>query len=105
VPKKLSKKKVAASKQKARTAESEFPVQSRNRLLRNFTEDALRSYFNNLNGHKPAEIYKLVLGEIEPPLLSSVMEYTKGNQTLASEILGLNRATLRKKLKQYQLNN
>lgn len=80
-------------------------VQSRNRLLRNFTEDALHSYFKNLNGHKPADIYKLVMGEVEPPLFKSVMEYTEGNQTLAAEILGLNRATLRKKLKQYELHS
>jgi Fis family transcriptional regulator len=80
-------------------------VQSRNRLLSDFTEDALRSYFRNLNGHKPANIYKLVLGEVEPPLLASVMEYAKGNQTLASEILGINRATLRKKLKQYRVDH
>jgi len=72
--------------------------------LRNFTEDALHSYFKNLNGHKPADIYKLVMGEVEPPLFQSVMEYTEGNQTLAAEILGINRATLRKKLKQYQLH-
>jgi Fis family transcriptional regulator len=105
VPKKISKKKVSAAKQKAESKKTEFPVQSRNRLLRNFTEDALRSYFKNLNGHKPADIYKLVMGEIEPPLLNSVMEYTEGNQSLASEILGINRATLRKKLKQYRLNS
>jgi Fis family transcriptional regulator len=105
VPKKISKKKASVVKQKADSKKSEFPVQSRNRLLRNFTEDALRSYFKNLNGHKPADIYKLVMGEIEPPLLNSVMEYTKGNQSLASEILGINRATLRKKLKQYRLNS
>jgi Fis family transcriptional regulator len=74
-------------------------------LLKDFTEDALRSYFKNLNGHKPAEIYRLVMGEVEPPLLRSVMDYSQGNQTLASEILGINRATLRKKLKQYQLNS
>ena len=80
-------------------------VQSRNRLLRNFTEDALHSYFKNLNGHKPADIYKLVMGEVEPPLFQSVMEYTEGNQTLAAEILGINRATLRKKLKQYRLHS
>ncbi len=105
MPKKISRKTPAPSDKKAEYKKTDFPVQSRNRLLRNFTEDALHSYFNNLNGHKPADIYKLVLGEVEPPLLSSVMEYAKGNQTLASEILGINRATLRKKLKQYQLNH
>lgn len=105
--KNISKKRPSAASKKVdrkKSKKSSLKVQSRNRLLSDFTEDALRSYFKNLNGHKPANIYKLVLGEIEPPLLASVMDYTNGNQTLASEILGLNRATLRKKLKQYRLN-
>lgn len=45
----------------------------------------------------------MVLSEIEAPLFESVMAYTKDNQTKASEVLGLNRGTLRKKLKQYGL--
>jgi Fis family transcriptional regulator len=105
VAKKISKKRTTASVNRTESKnKTTLKVQSRNRLLCDFTEDALRSYFKNLNGHKPAHIYKLVMGEVEPPLLASIMEYTKGNQTLASEILGLNRATLRKKLKQYGLN-
>jgi Fis family transcriptional regulator len=78
-------------------------IKSRNRLVRQFTEDALRTYFRNLNGHKPKEIYDLVMGEVEPPMLRVVLEYTSGNQSVASEILGISRATLRKKLKQYRL--
>ena len=103
--KNISKKKSAskAKKPDAKKSKKKLKVQSRNRLLSDFTEDALKSYFKNLNGHKPAEIYRLVLGEVEPPLLKAVMEYTEGNQTLAAEMLGLNRATLRKKLKQYDL--
>ena len=106
-----SKVSVRSSKRSSKTSKprkkkaSKHQVQSRNRPLSDFTADALHSYFKNLNGHKPANIYKLVMGEVEPPLLAAVMEYTKGNQTLASEILGINRATLRKKLKQYQLNS
>ena len=103
--KNVSKKKSANHVRKAeRKSKKKLKVQSRNRLLSDFTEDALKSYFKNLNGHKPANIYQLVLGEVEPPLLASVMEYSNGNQTLASDILGINRATLRKKLKQYRLN-
>ena len=56
-----------------------------------------------MNGHQPAELYGLVMGEIEPPLFATVMDYTQGNQTLAANILGINRATLRKKLKIYHL--
>ena len=45
----------------------------------------------------------MVLSEIEAPLLEEVMKYTRNNQTRASQMLGLNRGTLRKKLKQYDL--
>jgi Fis family transcriptional regulator len=104
VSNRTSKKRERAPVKKSVAKKSDHQVQSRNRLLRNFTEDALRSYFKNLNGHKPADIYKLVLGEVEPPLFKSVMEYTDGNQSYAADILGISRATLRKKLKQYRLN-
>jgi len=100
----VPKKKLSTKRKKAGLNGSAKSVQSRNKLLKNFTEDALSSYFRNLNGHKPAEMYKLVLQEVEPPLFQSVMNYTDGNQTLAAEILGINRATLRKKLKQYQIS-
>ena len=67
------------------------------------TGEALRTYFRDLNGHKPSALYDLVLGEVEPPLFETVLDYTRGNQSRAAEILGLNRATLRKKLKHYDL--
>lgn len=63
----------------------------------------LDSYFNDLGDHEPAHLYQLVLQEIERPLLETVMKYTKGNQSKASVVLGLNRGTLRKKLKQYDI--
>ena len=46
----------------------------------------------------------MVLAEVEPPLLETVMEYTKGNQTRAAEVLGISRSTLRKKLALYGLD-
>ena len=64
----------------------------------------LENYFNDLDGHEPAHLYQLVLHEIERPLLESVMKYTRGNQSRASIVLGLNRGTLRKKLKQYEIS-
>jgi len=105
VPNRQSTKRDRTLTRKTVAKKSEKQVQSRNRLLKNFTEDAMHSYFKNLNGHKPADIYKLVMGQVEPPLFKSVMEYTEGNQSLASEMLGISRATLRKKLKQYQLHS
>jgi len=71
--------------------------------LRKHTEEALGQYFASLNGERPADLYDLVLGEIEEPLFKAVMAYTGGNQSEAAGILGINRGTLRKKLKTYSL--
>jgi Fis family transcriptional regulator len=78
-------------------------VGTRNKLLSNLTDECLHSYFENLNGHKPGDLYQLVIGEVEKPLFRAVLTYTKGNQSEAAEILGINRGTLRKKLKDYKL--
>ena len=71
--------------------------------LRGSVEQALSNYFNHLEGAPATDVYNMVLAEVEAPLLETVMNYVKGNQTKASELLGLNRGTLRKKLKQYDL--
>lgn len=98
---------VKAKKQSAdKNTDSQPPhgaIQLRNKPLRDLTGDALRSYLRDLRGQQPAALYELVLGEVEPPLLEAVLDYTGGNQSRAAEILGLNRATLRKKLKRYEL--
>ncbi len=62
---------------------------------------ALEHYFEQLNGHDPGELYEFVLSEVEKPLLQVVMNHTRGNISRAAQVLGLNRATLRKKLKKY----
>jgi Fis family transcriptional regulator len=71
--------------------------------LREHAEDALQQYFTTLNGDRPGDLYDLVIGEVEEPLFRAVMEYTQGNQSQAAGILGINRGTLRKKLKTYSL--
>lgn len=71
--------------------------------LRGSVIKSLHDYFANLEGASVSDLYNLVLSEVEAPLLESVMNFVKGNQTKASEMLGLNRGTLRKKLKQYDL--
>jgi Fis family transcriptional regulator len=72
--------------------------------LRSQTEEALSAYFGTLNGHKPGRLYELVLREVEVPLFKSVMDYADGNQSRAATILGINRGTLRKKLREYGLS-
>ena len=72
-----------------------------NQTLRDHVEQAIRNYFAHLDGESASDVYNLVLAEVEAPLLEVVLEFSRGNQTRASEILGLNRGTLRKKLKEY----
>ena len=67
------------------------------------TEDALDHYFSSLNGDRPGDLYDLVIGEVERPLFKAVLDYTQGNQSQAAGILGINRGTLRKKLRTYSL--
>lgn len=69
--------------------------------LRECVETTMKNYLDQLDGQPVADVYEMVLAEVEAPLLETVMRYTRDNQTKASEMLGLNRGTLRKKLKQY----
>lgn len=71
--------------------------------LQKCAEAALTRYFDHLDGEATTNLYQLVLQEIETPLLAAVMKHTRNNQSKASAMLGLNRGTLRKKLKQYDL--
>jgi Fis family transcriptional regulator len=80
-------------------------VNSRGELpLRDHAERALQDYFTNLNGHRPAQLYDMVLREVEEPLLKAALDYAEGNQVRAAGILGINRGTLRKKLRQFGLS-
>ena len=83
---------------------NEFVDLRNSKPLRKHTEEALNKYFASLNGDRPGHLYSLVLGEVEEPLFIAVMNYTHGNQSQAAGILGINRGTLRKKLKTYYLN-
>jgi Fis family transcriptional regulator len=61
----------------------------------------LDGYFRDLDGEKPAAIYDLVIGCVEKPLIEVVLTRVGGNQTQAAELLGMNRNTLRKKIRVY----
>ena len=77
--------------------------QKLNGSLNHSTETALKKYFKTLNGHKPINLYKFVIKEVERPLMKEVMKYTENNQSESAKILGINRTTLRNKLKQYKI--
>jgi Fis family transcriptional regulator len=79
-------------------------ISGRELPLRSHTERALSDYFASLNGHRPARLYNMVLREVEEPLLKAALDYAEGNQVRAAGILGINRGTLRKKLRQFGLS-
>ena len=78
-------------------------LERRKQPLRSATHTALQNYFADLDGHNPGNLYDMMIGEVEQALFASVMEHTRGNQSKAAEILGINRSTLRKKLRAYGL--
>ncbi len=79
-------------------------AQTKTSPLRAQAKIAISNYLSQLNGNDVDDMYDLVLSEIEAPMLEEVMKYTRGNQTRAANLLGINRGTLRKKLKKYGMN-
>ena len=71
--------------------------------LREYVARAVRRYLVDLGDCDAHELHEIVLREIEVPLLVEVMRHCDGNQSRTAAILGINRATLRKKLRQYGL--
>ncbi len=66
--------------------------------------EAMESYFSDMGDHDTTNLYDLVLSQVEKPLMEAVMKQSRGNMTRASKILGLNRGTLRTRLKKYGLD-
>ena len=63
----------------------------------------LNRYFRDLDGEQPHAIYDMVMNCVEKPMLEVVMRQANGNQTVAADMLGINRNTLRRKLTEYEL--
>ena len=66
-------------------------------------EKSLNEYFVHLDGESPDDIYRMVIDNVEKALFSDVLRRAEGNQTKAAEMLGINRTTLRSKLKTHRL--
>jgi DNA-binding protein Fis len=69
-------------------------------LIENYFDQYVQSY-NLSDCH--GSLYELVMGQVEKPLICMVLEHTKGNQSQAAEILGINRNTLRKKIHEFNI--
>jgi Fis family transcriptional regulator len=79
------------------------PHERRKQPLRASVQSALELFFRDLDGHEAEGVYDMVIGQVEQAMLESIMQHTRSNQTRAAEVLGINRSTLRKKLKLHGL--
>lgn len=85
------------------TLTSEMPS-NHSMSLQESVNNTLQQYIAKLDGQTPADLYSLVLAEVEKPLLEMVLKLTNNNQSKAAIVLGLSRGTLRKKMAIYDLN-
>ena len=72
-------------------------------FLEKWLHNSIRKYVAKMDGSLDGDLYNLIMGGVERPLIEIVLTETKGNQTLASNILGINRNTLRKKIQNYKI--
>jgi Fis family transcriptional regulator len=63
--------------------------------------ESVERYISAMDDQNIEDLYELVISEVEAPLLESVLNLTHNNQSKTAMILGLNRGTLRKKLRKY----
>ena len=71
--------------------------------LREHVATSIQRYLGDLNGNDTDNLYEVALRELEIPLFVEVLNFCDGNQSRAAAMLGIHRATLRKKLREYAL--
>ncbi len=72
--------------------------------LEDIIERRLLDCVRGLREHASANLYDLMVGLVEKPLFRAVLRETGGNQVRAAQLLGINRNTLRKKLKEHGID-
>ena len=71
--------------------------------LRQNVQNAIRRYLEDMGDSQPESLYRVLMAEVEPPLIEEVLRYTNGNQSQTARILGMTRNTLRAKLNRYDI--
>ena len=78
-------------------------MSTRSNDLADAVRRALERYFKDMDGEKPTAIHEMVLKNVEKPMIETVLRFAEGNQTLAAEMLGINRNTLRSKMQRLRI--
>ena len=71
--------------------------------IKEFLEDKLKKYLKDMTQLETANLHTTVMSEVEKAVISIVLKETKGNQLKAAKTLGINRNTLRTKIKEYKI--
>ena len=78
-------------------------IDQSDKSLSHSVEGAVKEYLAAMDDQQITDLYELVLAEVEAPLLECVLQFTGNNQSQTATIPGLNRGTLRTKLRKYHL--
>ena len=89
---------MSTHKKRESAKEADHPIP-----LRQNVQEAIRRYLEDMGNSQPDSLYRVLMAEVEPPLIEEVLRYTHGNQSRTARILGMTRNTLRSKLNRYRI--
>ena len=75
---------------------------SRSISLSDDVKHSIETYFKDLEGEPAHGVYSMVVESVERTLIEEILKRTEGNQSEAAEMLGINRNTLRTKMKKFK---
>jgi Fis family transcriptional regulator len=75
---------------------------SKSTNLSEAVKHSIEIYFKDLQGERAHGVYSMVIESVEKTLIEEILKRTQGNQSEAAEMLGINRNTLRTKMKKFK---
>ena len=72
-------------------------------FLENWLDKSIKQYISKMDGDGSGQLHDLIIDAIEKPLFKMVLKEMQGNQTKTANILGINRNTLRKKIREHKI--
>ncbi len=85
-------------------ASSQLAVQCLELSIESFIGKKLDHFFERLGSHDAQGLYEIVVQQVERPMIERALDWAKGNQLKAARVLGINRNTLRTKMRQLKIH-